>query len=142
MAHGDTVLPQWVTPVPPVSAELPTYVLEGRLALVQDTPQFTLGCTRQDGTWPSPGQPWGPAGVSLGLEECYPAPTFPHKQRFLGWVAALCNGLHDQRVVVNRSFSNCQPVTSQVSQGLILGPALFNNFASGVDEGSNPADIC
>lgn len=74
--------------------------------------------------------------------ECYPAPTFPHKQRFLGWVAALCNGLHDQRVVVNRSFSNRQPVTSQVSQGLMLGPALFNNFTSGVDEGSNPADIC
>jgi len=45
----------------------------------------------------------------------------------------LADRLHTQRVAVNSSFSNWQPVTCGVPQGLILGPTLFIIFVSNLD---------
>ncbi|GAB0184910.1 mitochondrial enolase superfamily member 1 [Grus japonensis] len=46
------------------------------------------------------------------------------------WVGNWLTG-HTQRVVVNRSYSNWQPVTS----GINIGPKLFNIFVSELDGG-------
>lgn len=84
-----------------------------------------LGRTRPGGTWPSPGEPRGHTEVPGRGGGRYLAPWGaklsthrPRKQRFLGWVAALCNGrASQQRVQPPRRAGHCYPLESPWDSG-------------------------